>query len=162
MRRRPKVLNLAKTFTLLDQLMAPADATFDAAQRDQLMKPLRDALDSIAQDEAPTADAWDFCTDAYNLIDTVVTMGLAEDPDNLRRDANLALTAAAMRSNAGGHIRLDGPGIVAMRALLRDFSEILEGLSQRAVIAVHRETVRRISAVVTGRKPAPYITINEA
>jgi hypothetical protein len=53
---------------------------------------------------------------------------------------------------AGGQIRLDGPGIHAIRALLEDYTSALETLTERAMIQCHRDTEIRIRDILAGRK----------
>jgi hypothetical protein len=53
---------------------------------------------------------------------------------------------------AGGAIRLDGPGILAVRSVLEDYAAALEQLPHRTMVACHRETERRIAEIHAGHR----------
>ena len=53
-----------------------------------------------------------------------------------------------------GQIRLDGPGIQAVRAVLEDYSAMLDVLPHRTVVQCHRKTERRMRKILYGvRQP---------
>lgn len=65
-----------------------------------------------------------------------------------------AMAMAGKRGYQGQQIRLDGPGIRAVRAVLEDYAECLEQLSHRTMVRCHRLTERRIREILAGkRKP---------
>jgi hypothetical protein len=70
----------------------------------------------------------------------VVEMKVCEDSSGLLMDAVTALALAGKRNRAGGTIRMDGSGIQAIRALLRDYADLLEVLPARVMIRCHRLT----------------------
>ena len=61
------------------------------------------------------------------------------------------MAKAGQRNLAGGVIRLDGPGIQAVRAVLRDYAELIEVLSARTMVRCHRLTEKRIHDILQGR-----------
>lgn len=93
-------------------------------------------------------------SDAVNLMETLVKdMRLCEDPGGLLEDAVAALAIAGARHlETGAPIRLDGPGIQAVRAVLASYAEVLETLSARAMTECHRLTEIRILQINAGHK----------
>ena len=51
----------------------------------------------------------------------------------------------------GKPIRLDGPGIQAVRSVLASYAELLEVLPARTMYRCHRLTEKRIHAILDGR-----------
>ncbi len=75
-----------------------------------------------------------------------------EDRDDLLTDALAALTAAGLRHFDGEPIRLDAHGMHAVRALLEDYSDLIDQLPARTMVRVHRLTKQRIQAIASGRQ----------
>lgn len=75
-----------------------------------------------------------------------------KDASGLLQDAVTALAMAGKRHKSGGNIRMDGAGIQAVRAVLEDYSDLLEVLPARTMINAHRETERRIHEILAGKK----------
>jgi len=107
------------------------------------------ALETSAE---PTRDDWAVCSDAVNLMETLILTGKVEDGGNLLMDAITALAQAGQRSFAGKPIRLDGAGIQAVRAILEDYSMVLESLPARTMIHCHRLTEQRLQGILRGHK----------
>jgi len=147
MKRRPAY---RRTYTLLDVMTAsPTEPT----PRDKVLYQLTRmyaGLRAIELDKAPSTDDWRVCSDAVNLMETLVDRGYVRDSSGLLHDAVMALATAGRRHRAGGAIRLDGAGIQAVRAVLEDYSSALEQLSHRTMVMCHRETERRISEIHAG------------
>ena len=68
------------------------------------------------------------------------------------RNAVAAMAAAGIRKLDGGQIRLDAAGIRAVRAVLEDYSALLDVLPARSIIRAHRLTERRIADVLAGKR----------
>lgn len=51
----------------------------------------------------------------------------------------------------GKPIRLDGPGIQAVRSILANYAELLEVLPARTMVRCHRLTEKRIHDILQGR-----------
>lgn len=143
---------LRRTYTLMDVLTAsPKDPT----PRDKVLHQLTRmyaGLRAIEQDHTPTTDDWRVCSDAVNLMETLVDMRYVQDTSGLLMDAITALALAGQRHVAGGAIRLDGAGIQAVRAVLEDYAAALEKLPHRTMVMCHRETERRISEIHAGHR----------
>ena len=141
-----------RTYTLLDVMTAsPTEPTPADKQLYQLTR-MYGALRAIELDKAPTTEDWRLCSDAVNLMETLVTQGLAQDSSGLLLDAVTALANAGRRHLQGGAIRLDGAGIQAVRAVLEDYSAALEHLPHRTMVQCHRATEARISEIHAGNR----------
>jgi hypothetical protein len=149
MKRKP---THPRTYTLLDVMTAsPTEPTPAPKILHQLTR-MYAGLRAIEQDDAPATDDWRVCSDAVNLMETLVTQGHVADTSGLLMDAITALALAGRRHLAGGAIRLDGPGILAVRSVLEDYAAALEQLPHRTMVACHRETERRIAEIQAGHR----------
>ena len=148
MKRRPAY---HRTYTLLDVMTAsPTEPTPADKQLYQLTR-MYGALRAIEQDKVPTTEDWRLCSDAVNLMETLVSQGVVQDGSGLLLDAVTALANAGRRHVRGGAIRLDGAGILAVRAVLEDYSAALEALPHRTMLQCHRATEARIAEIHSGR-----------
>jgi len=109
-------------------------------------------LAAIESAETPTQADWKICSDAVNLMETLVTRGHVVDESGLLMDAITALALAGKRHVAGKPIRLDGPGIAAIRAVLHDYEAVLRHLPERLIVSCHMATEQRIYAILAGKK----------
>jgi hypothetical protein len=82
----------------------------------------------------------------------ILEMKICEDTTGLLMDAVTAMAKAGQRNLAGGAIRLDGLGMQAVRAVLRDYAEVIEVLPARTMVRCHRLTEKRIHDILEGRK----------
>jgi hypothetical protein len=148
-RRRPA----AHTYTLLDELQASPTAPAPERWRTHQLTRMWGGLAALETAPAPTTDDWRVCSDAVNLLETlVVDMRVAQDASGLLMDAIAALARAGQRHRQGQAIRLDAPGIQAVRAVLEDYAELLHQLPHRTMVRAHRLTERRIAAILAGRR----------
>lgn len=150
-------------YGLLRELMASTKAPTPAPLRQYQLGRMRNGLEAIELAPEPTRDDWRVCSDAVNLMETLVTVNdgywlgcdgdlmHVEDSQGLLQDAVEALAAAGRRSLAGGSIRLDGKGIVAVRGVLEDYAFMLETLPERVLIKAHRLTEKRIVDLWNGK-----------
>ena len=100
------------------------------------------------------------CSDAVNLMETLIEQEHIVDPNNMLFDAIRALAEAGQRSFAGKPIRLDGAGIQAVRAILEDYAMVLESLPARTMIHCHRLTEKRLHGILKGHKQAHDVVIS--
>lgn len=104
------------------------------------------ALANITSGQNPTDDDWRLLADAINLVETLVLQGIAQDESGLLHDAITAMAEAFYRAGQdSARMRLTGPGIAAIRAVLADWGACLEQLPERTVIEAHIATDRRIA-----------------
>lgn len=141
------------TYSLLHELMASPDEPMPAQLRTHQLTRMWQGLASIEKAEKPTVHDWRLCSDAVNLMETlVVEMKVCEDASGLLNDGVAALAMAGKRHTKDGAIRLDGAGIQAIRAVLEDYAAVLESLPHRTMVQCHRKTEARIKAILKGRR----------
>lgn len=143
------------TYTVLDRLMASPCAPMPKTKAQHQLLRMYQALRALETAAAPTPDDWRVVSDAVNLMETLVSMGHAQDASGLLRDAVAAMAVAGARHvDAGQPIRLDGAGIQAVRGVLQDYAEALAELPARVMVEAHRITEQRIHEILSGR-PRP-------
>lgn len=150
------------THSLLDVLLGKTDQPMPLAKRTHQLTRMWQGLAAIEQSTEPSFDDWRVCSDAVNLMETLVrTMHVAQDSSSLIDDAVAALAGAGRRHLGGMALRLDAAGIQAVRAVLEDYAELLEQLPERTVLEAHRLTERRIREILAGkRQPHPVEVIS--
>lgn len=147
------------TYTLMAEMMAsPTMPTPEESRRHQLTRMLG-GLANMERAESPTKDDWRVVSDAVNLMETLVVMGIVEDTSGLLLDAVEALALAGHRHIAGGNIRLDAKGIQAVRAVLEDYAAVLDAVSHRVMVKAHRLTEKRIKDILAGKRKTHDVTI---
>lgn len=139
-------------YTMMDVMMASPDKPMEPARRRHQLTRMWDGLASIETSPAPSTEDWRVCSDAVNLMETMVNMQIVEDANGLIDDAVTALALAGRRHMKNGVIRLDAQGMQAVRAVLEDYASIIEQVSERTLIQVHRNTEKRIREILIGRK----------
>lgn len=148
------------TYTHLDALYASAEHPMPADKRRHQLTRMHQGLAALETAAAPTPDDWRVVSDAVNLLETLVEQGHAEDASGLLRDAVFALaTAGARHVDHGLPIRLSGAGIQTVRAVLEDYAACLDALPARVIINAHRQTERRVHAILQGRGRANDVTV---
>jgi hypothetical protein len=149
--RRPAPVYVYQ-YSLLDVMMASPVAPLPDSHRVHQLTRMYGGLHAIETAPEPTTDDWRVCSDAVNLMETLVEMQVVEDSSGLLMDAITALALAGKRHRAGGPIRLDAPGIKAVRAVLEDYAAVLEQVPARTMLQAHRQTEKRIHEILQGRK----------
>jgi hypothetical protein len=140
------------TYSLIDELMASANEPLPADFRRHQLTRMWQGLRGIEQAAAPTLDDWRVCSEAVNLMETLITMGDLRDERGLVADAVSALVNAGRRHRQGQPIRLDGAGMLTVRAVLEDYAEALDALPARTMVRAHRRTELRIRDILAGRR----------
>ena len=142
-----------KRYTLIDEMMASPTEPLPQEWRTYQLTRMYAGLSNLEQADNPTPDDWRVVSDAVNLVETlVVEMKVCQDDSGLLMDAITALAMAGKRSKEGKTLRLDGAGIVAVRSILRDYSELIEVLPARVMVRCHRLTEQRIQDILNGKK----------
>ena len=149
-----------KTYTMLDSMIASPTEPMNEKQRRHQLTRMWSGLAALETSAEPTRDDWAVCSDAVNLMETLILTNKVEDGGNLLMDAITALAQAGQRSFAGKPIRLDGAGIQAVRAILEDYSMVLESLPARTMIHCHRLTEQRLQGILKGRKQAHDVIVS--
>ena len=153
--------HMVTTYGLLDTLFARPDAPMPEQRRTFQLSRMYQGLHALETAAAPTPDDWRVVSDAVNLMETLVKdMQLCEDTAGLLADAVAALALAGARHlETGAPLRLDGPGIQAVRSVLADYASVLETLSERTMTECHRRTERRIAEIHTGKARAHDVRV---
>ena len=142
-----------KTYTVFDELLASPTEPMPAEYRTHQLTRMYEGLHSLEKVDEPSTEDWRVVSDAVNMLETlVVEMKVCDDDSGLLMDAVRALAVAGQRHKREGKpIRLDGPGIQAVRAVLASYAELLEVLPARTMYRCHRLTEKRIHAILDGR-----------
>lgn len=150
------------TYTKWHELFASPVNPLPESDRVHHLTMMWQALASLTTGAAPTNEDWRMCSDAVNLMETfVLEMKICTDESGLLMDAITALAMAGVRNLEGKPLRLDGPGIYAIRCILEDYAALLEVLPHRTVVQCHRITERRMQAILRGRRQPHDIEVTE-
>ena len=159
-RAKRQRVHAVSTYGLLDTLFAAPDKPMPEAKRTFQLTRMYEGLRAMEQAPNPGTDDWRVVSDAVNLMETLVRIGWCEDNTGLLVDAVAAMALAGARHlQDGAPIRLDGRGIAAVRAVLADYAEMLETLSERTMTQCHRLTERRIYQIQAGQRKAHDVEI---
>ena len=173
-RRKPHV-TVVRTYSLIDEMMASPNRPMSPERRRHQLTRMWGGLHAIETAAEPSNDDWRVCSDAVNLVETLVREGeplpddsgqvaqnwwrdcdgewvQIHDSGKLLMDAVFAMAQAGIRKLNGGHIRLDAAGIQSVRAVLEDYRDLLAVLPERTIIRAHRLTEQRISDIYAGRR----------
>ena len=140
-----------KTYSMLDAMLASPTEPMSEKQRRHQLTRMWEGLIAMETSAEPTRDDWAVCSDAVNLMETLIEGGRVEDTNNLLFDAMSALAQAGKRSFEDKPIRLDGVGMQAVRGLLEDYAMVLESLPARTMIHCHRLTEKRLHKILDGK-----------
>lgn len=147
------------TYSRFEILCASSAKPTPQKDRNSQMSAIRYGMTEMETALHPTRDDWRVVSDVVNLMETIVTEGWATDVDGLLDDAIGAMAEAGTRHLAGASIRLDGPGLRAVRAVLADYETCLDNLSERNMKYAHVATERRVWEITHGRPQAHDITV---
>lgn len=149
------------TYTLLHELQASTTEPLPEGYRRHQLTRMWNGLAAMETAANPTADDWRVCSDAVNLMETLVAMGEVEDTSGLLNDAVAALANAGRRYFENGTIRLDAQGIQAVRAVLEDYAAVVDVLSARTMIRCHRLTEKWVRDIQSGkRRPHDVVVVD--
>lgn len=140
------------TYTLLDEMTASPTQPMTRDRQAHMLTVMWQGLNAIETAAQPEPDHWRVCSDAVNMMETLVEMGVIEDTSGLLLDAVTGLAQAGQRAQRGEGIRLDGEGIRAVRAVLEDYATVIAQIPARTMVRCHRRTERRIREIFAGRK----------
>lgn len=169
MKRRRQIYHTH--YTMMDELMAAPTQPLPEAKRVPHIANITKALDSIISAETPSLDDWRILSDVVNMIETLTTHAGGHWPDcdgdlvHMQDETGLlmqAITAMAMagkRHMDGGKLRLDGPGIAALRAIIESYEDVITQVPERTMVKCHRLTERRLQDIFNGRKQAHDIEL---
>lgn len=166
MKRKPHTSYKRRTqYTALHVMFASSTQPMLPERSAHQLNAMRAGLAAIESAPQPTTEHWRLCSDAVNMVETLVNTSpiimrvsatqtdsyTVSDNSGLLMDAIAALAKAGMRHRAGGPIRLDGPGLIAVRAVIEDYAALAAQLPERAMVQAHRATETRIQDILAGR-----------
>lgn len=140
------------TYSMWDELMASPTEPLSSEKRQHQLVRMFSALDNLVKADAPTKEDWRLCSDAVNMVESLIDMGVCQDESGLLMDAVTALAKAGKRNVEGKPIRLDGQGLTAVRGILNDYADLLAVIPARVMIRCHRRTEKRIFDILRGKK----------
>jgi hypothetical protein len=122
----------------------------DKERRDMAVARFRSALDAVMRGASPDEHDWRLLADVVNLVET-----LADDMGKLPVDqakphldsASEAMVAAARRWRAGQGMRLDAPGVQALRRVIDIYEQCLELLTERVMDQARERTQKRLERI---------------
>lgn len=150
--RRQRRPDIPRQFNLARELMASPTEPMAQERRERQLLAMWSGLSALETAPKPSNEDWRAVSDAINLMETLVDMGECQDASGLLADAVTAMGAAGHRALHGQTLRLDGAGMQAVRAVLEDYSAVLEALPERTVLRAHRLTEQRIIGILTRRR----------
>lgn len=142
----------APTYNALTILLASPTQPMPEAKRLHQLTAMYQGLNALELGQQPTRNDWAACSDAINLMETLVLQGHVSDADGLLMDAITGMAKAGQRNLAGGAIRLDGAGIKAVRAVLEDYATALDTLPERVMVQCHRDTEKRLIGILHSKR----------
>jgi hypothetical protein len=143
-----------KTYNVFNELLASPTEPLPQEYRTHQLTRMYEGLHALETAAEPGKEDWRVVSDAVNMLETlVVEMQVCEDASGLLQDAIRGLAVAGQRNKREGKpIRLDGPGIQAVRAVLASYAELLDLLPARTMYRCHRLTEQRMHDILAGRK----------
>lgn len=139
------------TYSPLDVLMASPTEPIEEEKRTYQLLRIYEGLRALEMAEEPSFSDWILCSDAVNLTEALVEMGVAEDTTGLLDEAATALGRAGERFLKGGPIRLDGAGITAVRAIVQSYAELVAQVPKRTILQAHRRAETRLRQIREGK-----------
>ena len=128
-------------------MMASSIDPLTFAQQSLQLTKMWGSLAEILDGSKPTVEDVMKLSSAAEILGAMCSAGICSDPLGLIKDAREALEACGQRGlNNGGVFRLTGPGTLAVRAMLQDYSEALPKISARCAIHCHRLAEKKVKS----------------
>lgn len=138
-------------------LMSDTKSALPAMRREMMLGRLRSGLEDMAKSETPDLDSWRDLSDAMNWLQSCLELGWIEDPGQTIGHAKMALMDGHSHA-IKGKLRVSGPSLQALRAMVEQFGEVLAAVSERSYWVAVREAEKRISKIWRGqRKPGDVV-----
>lgn len=118
------------------------------------------ALQEIACGKQPGKDEWGELCDVVNVLETLTTHHkklLADEVRPTLETATMSMMTACRRYNKGQGLRLDAPGLQAMRDALAMYTQVTEQLTEREIVTAELDTARIIAN--HARNPRPGVEV---
>ena len=148
-----------RQYSWIDVMMAHPVNPMPVEKQIYQLDAMRSGLDAMERSDNPQPNDWRCVSDAINLLETMVKMGLIDDSEGLLNDAVTAMGEAGSRAMAGKTLRLSGQGIQACRSVLDDYAMAMSQLSERTMIQAYMRTEKRISDIIKGKCQAHDVRV---
>ena len=158
--RKHRLQGSPYTYTTAHVLAASPTDPMPLAARTHHLSVMWQGLAALETAPEPSNEDWRVCSDALNVMETMVREGLCQDERGLITDGIEALAMAFKRKvTTGGAIRLSGQGIQTVRAVLEDYAAVLEQIPHQQAVLMHMKTERRIRGYLTGKRRPPDVEL---
>lgn len=142
------------TYTIVHALMASKTEPMPERLRAHNLGVMWKALDGLRATNPNNVSNWRICSDAVNMMETLIEGGLCEDPGNLVIDAITSLAMSGKRHIQANEIYLDNAGMGHMRLIIESYAAMLCALPHRTMIYCHINTEKRMQDIYQGRRRA--------
>lgn len=136
-------LTLPYQYTKAEELTASASKPLHQRKRGPLVAAVQGATQAVAEGN-PTVEQWRVLADAANIAETMLTMGLFDDPDALFTDAVNAVADLGRKYGHGQAMELDAEQQLHLNDFADAYGQMLAQASERSYIQAHRATERRL------------------
>lgn len=140
-------------------LTASKTTAIPKTQQDDILTRLEGALANLREAPTPSKWAWRDLTDMVNFLQSLIELGWATDESGHIEAAKEALYRSSRALEDHGTIRLDGPGLSAMREVIDQFTDLLGQLSAHSYWMAVRHTKQRIQRLLLGGKKQGDIVV---
>ena len=123
-------------YTKAEELLASASKPLHLRKRGPLVQALAEG--------SPSVEQWRVLADAANIAETMLTMGLFDDPDALFTDAVNAVADLGRKHGHGQAMELDAEQQLHLNDFADAYEQMLAQASERSYIQAHRATERRL------------------
>lgn len=139
-------------------LMRPASVH----RRNAVLVRFLSALDAMASGQHPGEAEWRDLSDAINTVETLALhMGKLDQSEAmpLVNASIAAMVGAANRFKAGKGMRLDAPGLQALRDVIDVYRQCMEGLTEREMEQAQAETQRRVNILLRAKQQSREVVM---
>ena len=118
------------------------------------------AIEAMRTGDHPGVDEWRSLSDAVNTVETLSIHQKKVDPAEVMPTVNAAIAAMVMASRrfkAGQGMRLDGPGLEALRDVIALYEQCATLFTEREMAMAQAETQRRVNELLRKRGHHPEV-----
>ena len=130
-------------YTKAEELLASAIKPLHLRKRGPLVQAVQGAVLAVAEG-SPSVEQWRVLADAANIAETMLTMGLFDDPDALFTDAVNAVADLGRKHGHGQAMELDAEQQLHLNDFADAYEQMLAQASERSHIQAHRASERRL------------------
>ena len=130
-------------YTKAEELLASASKPLHLRKRGPLVQAVQGAVQALAEG-SPSVEQWRVLADAANIAETMLTMGLFDDPDALFTDAVNAVADMGRLHGHGQPMHLNDEQQSHLSEFSEAYEQMLAQVSERGFIHAHRATERRL------------------